>query len=299
MRVIFDTDIGDDIDDAFALALLTRLPEVSLEAVTTVHGAVSARARLALKMLAAAGRGQIPVYLGAVGEGEPSGTPAYAAWAEDWRETQIAQGGAAQFILSRLTAEPAGTFTLVAVGPLSNVAMVLRQEPGVAERLRRLVIMGGSVRVGYQPDSPPCPEYNIRSDPQAAQVVLSSGASLLVVPLDATMMLQPSRGQLDALAASSDVLARALHECLRLWGRGTPTLFDPMAVACALEEPAASGKASLPGQRRFVVTERLHLEVTPEGLTLERPDLPPNAEVATGAKPQEFLDWYFRRLLRG
>lgn len=158
----------------------------------------------------------------------------------------------------------------------------------MAERLRRLVIMGGSVRVGYGPGSPPCPEYNIACDPAAAKVVFESGAPLLVAPLDATMMLQPSREQLEALAGSPAPLARALQECLTLWGRGVPTLFDPMAAACALDDPGL----------RFVETERMHLEVTDNGLTVERRGLPPNAEVATSARAQDFLNWYFDALLR-
>lgn len=284
MRVILDTDIGDDIDDAFALALLLRLAEVRLEAVSTVHGAASARARVALRMLAAAARSEVPVYVGTAGKGDPTASPRYASWAEDWRDTQIAEDEAAEMLARRVMEEPPGVLTLLAVGPLSNVARAFQAEPWVAGRLRRLVIMGGSVRLGYGPDSPPCVEHNIRCDPMAAQVVFESGAPLLVVPLDATRMLQPSSEQLETLAASTDPLARALHECLGLWGGSVPTLFDPMAAACTVDQ-------------RFVATEWLHLAVTEEGLTVERPDLPPNAEVATGARAQEFLDWYFRTLL--
>ena len=123
-------------------------------------------------------------------------------------------------------------------------------------------------------------------DPDAAAAVFESGAPLFVVPLDATRMLQPSREQLNALAASSDPLARALQECLQQWGDRVPTLFDPMAVACCLD-------------RSFVTVERLHLEVTPEGLTIERPGEPANAEVAIAANADAFLDWYFQTLLGG
>jgi len=287
-HLILDTDIGDDVDDAFALALLLRLPQANLTAVTTVHGAVEARAHIALKMVAAACREDVPVYVGSPGRGDRSRPLAYGGWASDWSDTQPAAGDAASFIVSCVMDSPPGTVTLLAVGPLSNVALALRQEPRVAERLRRLVIMGGSVRVGYGPGSPPCPEYNIACDPAAAKVVFESGAPLLVAPLDATMMLQPSREQLEALAGSPAPLARALQECLTLWGRGVPTLFDPMAAACALDDPGL----------RFVETERMHLEVTDNGLTVERRGLPPNAEVATSARAQDFLNWYFDALLR-
>lgn len=285
--VLLDTDIGTDIDDAYALAQVLRSPELELLGVTTVSGDTVARARLAAKMLAVAGRSDVPVHAGI------SGSVQYlrqCEWAAGFTSPALHESGGVEFLRQQINARP-GEITLIAVGELTNVAALLESEPGLGKKLKAIALMGGSVRRGYAPGSKPEPEWNIKSNAGAAQVVFASGVPLLVAPLDSTsdLKLTPewkvrifSRGSPtnDALAALDFVWRHT-----NTWKGEHPTLFDNLAVA-------------LVASPDLVPLTPLHLAVEADGLTREVADRPPNARVALTSDPAAFLEYLTTRLAR-
>jgi len=174
--ILFDTDIGTDIDDAYALALILKSPELDLVGVTTVSGDAVARARLAAKLLAVAGgaAAKIPVYAGT-----STGTQymKQAEWATGFTSPALHPEGGVAFMRQQIEARP-GQLTIVAVGELTNVAALLRSSPDIAKKIKGIALMGGAVRRGGQPGSAPQPEWNIKSNAAAAKTVFTSGVPL-------------------------------------------------------------------------------------------------------------------------
>jgi inosine-uridine nucleoside N-ribohydrolase len=285
--VLFDTDIGTDIDDAYALVQILRSPELDLLGVTTVSSDAVARARLAAKLLAVAGRGDVPVYAGT------STAIQYmkqVEWAAGFASPALHTSGGVEFLRQQINARP-GEIVLIAVGELTNVAALLQSDPAVAKNLKAIAFMGGSIRRGYAPGSKPEPEWNIKSAAAAAQVVVSSGVQLLVAPLDSTadLKLTPEwkvrifaagTPLNDALAALDFVWRHTNH-----WKGEHPTLFDNLAVA-------------LVATPDVVPLTPLHLVVEADGLTREVADRPANARVALTSDPATFLEYFTARLAR-
>jgi len=279
IHIILDTDIGTDIDDAFALALVLDSPELELLGITTVSGDTEARAALAAKMLREGGRGNIPVYAGVPGKPLPCGQ---CRWAEGFHSPQLHNRGAVEFLDASFNRRP-GEITLVTIGPLTNVRALLKKDPSVAKKIQRIVMMGGSIRRGYRPGSGAELEYNIARDASAAQAVFSSGIPIVMAPLDVTAMLQLDRPARERIFSRADSPSRALGALYALWGQETPTLFDPMAVSLLFEP-------------RLCETERLHITVDSRGMTLALPGQSANATVALRNDPKRFFDFFLGRV---
>ncbi len=277
--IILDTDIGTDIDDAFALALVLESPELDLLGVTTVSGDTLARARLAAKMLSEAGRPNVPVAAGEPGKPLPIDQ---CRWAEGFASPALRREAAADFLEAQFDGRP-GAITLVPVGPLTNVGTLLKRHPDVAKKIKRIVMMGGSIALGYEPNSPPAAEYNIAQDPPAAQVVFSSGVPILMVPLDVTAMLELDAAARHRILTRLTPLTNALALLYHLWNKPTPILFDPMAVGMVID----------PGLSE---TQELAVEVDAKGFTRVVEGKPANATVALKTDPARFIDFYLRRV---
>lgn len=277
--VIVDTDIGTDIDDAFALALVIDSPEIDLLGVTTVSGDTQARARLAAKMLWVAGFTQVPVAAGEPGKPLPIDQ---TRWAEGFVSPQLIDESAVDFLKDQFNRRP-GEITLVAIGPLTNIGALLKQDPSVAPKIKRIVMMGGSIAHGYGNDLAPTPEYNIATDPAAAQVVFGSGVPILMAPLDVTAMLQLDAAAQHRIFTHLTPVTDALTLLYHLWGQPTPTLFDPMAVSLLLN----SGLCE---------TKPMAIEVDSKGFTRSVEGKTPNAVVALHTDPPKFFDFYLRRV---
>jgi inosine-uridine nucleoside N-ribohydrolase len=277
--IILDTDIGTDIDDAFALALVLRSPELDLIGVTTVSGDTAARAAIAAKMLSIAGRGDVPVFAGPPGKPLPC---AQCRWAESFRWPELDHEGAVAFLEDQFNRQP-GELTLVTIGPLTNIAALLKRDPAVAKKIKRIVMMGGSLRRGYSPGSGPTPEYNIAADIPAAQAVFSSGIPILMAPLDVTAELQLEAADRQKIFSHGTPLTTALADLYKLWGQPTPTLFDPMAVSLLLDPNLCQVKS-------------FYIAVDFEGFTQEGWGKPANARVAVDTNPRKFIEFYLNRL---
>jgi purine nucleosidase len=268
--VIFDTDIGTDIDDAYALAALLARPDLELLGVTTVSSDAAARARLAAKLLQVAGGDwhKVPVYAGI---STPTQYMKQVEWAKDFSSSNLHTSGGVEFMRREINARPG--IVIIAVGELTNVAALLESEPGIAKKVAAISLMGGSIYRGYASGSKPEPEWNIKSNAKAAQTVFGSGVPLLVAPLDSTadLKLTPemrvqiySRGTPlnDALGALDQIWRYTNH-----WKGDMPTLFDVLAIE--LVNPRSPYELSA-----------LRIEVAADGLTKPVPDGKPNARVA-------------------
>jgi inosine-uridine nucleoside N-ribohydrolase len=285
--VILDTDIGDDIDDAFALALLLRSPEVRLLGITTEFGDTELRARLVDRYLAAVGRSEIPVEAGVPTlAGNHFTQAAYARQAPGRKH-----GDAVGFLLREIGAHP-GQITLITIGPLFNVQAAIARDPATFRKLKRVVMMGGSIYRGYDGEKagdtnrPPSAEWNIFCDPAGAQALLASGVPVFMMPLDSTQIHLMPRELATVLAHGSpltDQLTLLYHQWAGEDISRMPTLFDPVAAAYAI-------------QPELCPVQAMHLEVDERGFT--RPAAgEPNAQVCLKSDEKRFLDFFFDRIL--
>jgi purine nucleosidase len=282
-KIIIDTDIGDDIDDAFALALALRSPELEIIGVTTTFGDTETRARLVDRFLGDAARTDIPV---AVGEPTETRTPlTQRRYAEGGHFAKDRHPAAVDFLIDQIRRHP-GEITLIAIGPLMNEGAVIDKDPTTFRKLKRIVMMGGSIRkgygdLGYAPPHGPDAEWNIVNDIPSAQKLFGSGVPLFVMPLDATQLKldEVKRAFLFSRGTPiTDVLTLLYHQ----WDQQTPTLFDPMAVAFAVD-PA------------LCPVQPLHIRVDDKGFTRAGSGSP-NAQVCLESDPEKFFEFYIPRV---
>lgn len=285
--VIYDTDIGTDIDDAYALVQILHSPELELLGVTTVSGDTVARARLAAKLLHVAGRPEIPVHAGRPG---PTQEMAQCGWARGFSSPALNEAGAVEFLRTHVGARP-GQVTIIAVGELTNVAALLAADPAIAPKIKAIALMGGAFRRGYAAGSQPEPEWNIRSNVAAARIVLASGVPLLIAPLDTTADLHFTPAMRVQLFTRGTPLTNALAALNSLWRHTNswkgvdPVFYDSFAVALV----ASPSLAPL---------TPLHVEVTEAGLTREVTGRPANAQVALTADRDAVMSYCLERLAR-
>jgi purine nucleosidase len=275
--VILDTDIGDDIDDAFALALILRSPELRLLGIQTAFGDTELRARLVDRYLAAVGHTDIPVLAGVPGKATHFTQAAYARQAPDKKHKD-----AVSFLLSQIKAHP-GEITLIAIGPLFNIQASVQQDPATFKKLKRVVLMGGSVYRGYDKNgnnsTPPSPEWNIVCDPAGAQALFAAGVPVYVMPLDSTQvrMAVPALATLFAHGSPlTDQLTLLYHEWTGTNDWRLPTLFDPVAVTYSFRPELCPAKP-------------MRLEIDDKGFT--RPvEGHANAQVCLQSDEKGFLE---------
>jgi len=229
-KIIIDTDIGDDIDDALAIAFALNSPEVDLIGVTTVFKNTDARAKIAVNLLKLAGR-DIPVYAGC---GQPIINREDVAqipcqYSEDMnRFTYNKHIHAVDYIINTVM-ESDGDITLVPIGPLTNIGMAILKCPELKTKLKEIVLMGGC----YYSH---CNEWNIRCDPEAAKIVFESGIPIKAVGLDVTLKCRLSEEDINLIDNSTSPITKLLSELIRRWRNVTkalPILHDPLAI-CAV-----------------------------------------------------------------
>ena len=283
-KVIIDTDIGDDIDDAFAIALALKSPELEILGISTTFGDTEARAKIVDRLLGEAGRTDIPVLAGA-----PTHTTNVInqkRYGEGGHFARAAHPNAVDFILGQIRRYP-GQITLIAIGPLINVGAVIDKDPETFLKLKRVVIMGGSIECGYGelwfcPERGPDAEWNIINDIPSAQKLFLSGVPLYVMPLDSTQLKldEVKRAYLFKQGTPlTDALTLLYHE----WGQQTPTLFDPVTVAFILDP-------------KICLAEPMHIRVDDKGFTRKEPGAP-NAQVCMHSDADAFFRLQIGRLV--
>jgi purine nucleosidase len=298
-RVLFDTDMGTDVDDCLALALVLASPELQLEGVTCVYGDVRLRAQITAKLLRLAGRSEVPIFLGAERplldlrpifwpghEGKGLLTPADPPFAAPAQH-------AVDYLIETVLANP-GEIHLLAIGPLTNVALALRKAPQMAGALGSLMIMGGALR-GPGQWHLPYGEHNIVCDPEAAHVIFTSGAPITLVPLDVTTQVWIDQAGAARIRAAGSAWHTAVAYQVALYPRfaqtGTTFLHDPLAASLLVDPTLAEYQS-------------LHIAVElggrlAAGATLVRQpnaEHPANAQVAIGVARERFVAWFVERI---
>ena len=281
-KVIIDTDIGDDIDDAFAVALALRSPELQILGITTTFGDTEARAKILDRMLGEAGREDILVAVGI-----PTHAPnvmSQRLYGEGGHFARSSHPAAIDFILDQIRRNP-GEITLVCIGPLVNTGALIDRDAQTFRKLKRVVIMGGSVDRGYgdpyAAPTPPQPEWNILNDIPAAQKLFAAGVPLYVMPLDSTQ-LKLDEVKREYLFRQSTPLTDQLTLLYHLWGQKTPTLFDPMTIAF-IDDPS------------LCPVQPMNIVVDDKGMT-KRGSGAPNAQVCLKSDSEAFFRFYLGRV---
>jgi purine nucleosidase len=281
-KLLIDTDIGDDIDDAFALALAVKSPELEILGVTTTFGDTEMRAKIADRFLAEIGRPDIPVLAGKPTQTKnPMSQRRYA----EGHFVKSSHGDAVDFLLDQIRHHP-GEITLIAIGPLMNVGAAIDKDAATFRKLKRVVLMGGSVRrgygdLGYTPLVPPMPEWNILNDVQSAQKLFAAGVPIFMMPLDSTQ-LKLDEVKRSFLFSQGTPVTDALAVLYHLWNEQTPTLFDPMTIAFVLKP-------------ELCPVTPMHIRIDEKGFTREEQGLG-NAQVCLDSNADDFFKFYLKRV---
>jgi inosine-uridine nucleoside N-ribohydrolase len=255
-RILLDCDTG--VDDAIAILLALRSPELKIEAVTAVSGNVPLAFTLpnTLRMVELTGRMDVPVAGGAA-------TPLVrrlitASYVHgnnglggvDFPEPKLKPlTESAPELIRRIVRSSPGEITIVGVGPLTNVALALKSDPELAAQIKEIVMMGGSLTGG---NVTPSAEFNFYVDPEAARIVFDSGVPLTMVGLNVTQKVLLGEPQLATLEAAKTPVSQAAAKILRSTlehirkGRGvtpnTMAMHDPLTVAHLIDPSILSLK---------------------------------------------------------
>ena len=293
--VILDTDIGDDIDDTWALGLVLNSPELDVKLVVGDYGKPEYRAKILAKFLQRAGRTDIPVGIG-MEVPEAAGRDSQLEWIRDYDlksyPGRVFTNGVAALIDTIMKSpEPV---TLLAIGPLSNIQAALAQEPRIAQKAV-FVGMHGSVRKGYGGKAKIDPEWNVKVAPKACRTVFEAPWKKTITPLDTCGLIVLDGEEFQKIRKSRGGIASDILVNYRIWAQDrkgfegeavnnrSSTLFDCVAVYLAVTE-------------ELCTIEPLGLKVTDDGFTLIDPKAPV-CRVATGWKDQQaFEDWLVQRI---
>ncbi len=304
-RIILDTDPG--IDDALALLLAIASPEVTLEAITIVHGncAVSQGVQNALRLLELAQATHIPV---AAGADRPLIQPLLLApethgdsgmgYAELPATNLVPHPQhAVDLLIEHIMASP-GEITVVAIGPLTNLALALRLEPRLANTIKEVFIMGGAIR--HEGNTTPLAEFNIYCDPHAAKIVFQSGLPITLAPLDVTYQAILTPGDVNRLLRHPSPLSRFIADSTRYYMQFHDEYQS--IQGCVINDPLALAILFRPD---LVDTQALFVDVDISGGIAHGKTIadfyhmlkhPANMHVALGVRPREFLELFLTRM---
>lgn len=251
-RILLDTDIGTDVDDALALVFAARSPEIELISVTTVGGRPQTRALIAKKILALLNRSDVPV---ASGLARPLSSNRFkqifpeGLWlghegkglltADDLTASSFDSGPDAVNQIITILRGSKEKLTVVTIGPVSNIAAALHKDPSITDKIKRFIVMGGNVmrppQIGESVASPLL-EFNLNADREAAAVLLFSGVPVVLIPVEVTAETYLIESDVSKLR-SGDPAAQALARLINIW---TPILHR---VYRSLNVPDASFSA--------------------------------------------------------
>jgi purine nucleosidase/pyrimidine-specific ribonucleoside hydrolase len=286
VNILIDTDIGGDVDDALALALAINSPELNVVAITTVYLANEWRANVTRNMLKVYGREDIPVSTGAekplIGWWDASRIP------NSSRDFGILNGEslpcACDYIIQKV--DQYEHLTIVAIGPLTNVALAIAKAPYIINKID-IVMMGGQITKAH-------PEWNIVCDPEAARIIFESGVKISMTGLDVTNRCQFTREDIEYVKnignPRTDLLGEMMDTFCEKFGY-LPILHDPLAVSSLIWEDIMSFE-----------DKKILIETAGQftrGLMIDcdgREGYP--AMVAVDVKPEEFKRKLLERIIR-
>ncbi|MCU7494040.1 MAG: nucleoside hydrolase [Ignavibacteria bacterium] len=294
-KVLIDCDLGGDIDDAFALALMLSSPEFEIVGLVMEHGQTTKRARIACKMLYMTGREEIPVVVGRetpLVVGKDTGKSIYNDqfyWAEGFKALKPVDESAPDFIIKTLRKFP-NEVILFTLAPLSNIADVIRKDPGALKLAKHIYSMLGSYYMGYDGGPRPDAEWNVYADIQSAKLYIENapntgGLNLTLAGLDITTTVRLPKEYMPRLLMRQSPLTNALTGLYSLWGDGNPTLFDAVAVGMLIWP-------------ELFTTKKASVSVTDKGYTVLNAGNAPNCSIGISINKEEFIKRLIERLLR-
>jgi purine nucleosidase len=240
-RIIIDTDIGDDIDDALAVAMAVNSPELDIIGITTVFRNVKARARLAVTLLKYLNRDDIPVVpgIGAPLVNKPVDTLFSSVnvdelpgqYSSEMDEIELSCKGDAIEFMEEVLKTSQDPITIMPIGPLTNIAALITKNPDIKYKIKRLVVMGGAYYINQS-------EYNILCDPEAAKIVFDSGIPIIGVGLDVTGKCKLTAQDVERIKNSEKPSAKLLYKLISRfmsYSHHLPYLHDALTVAVAFQ----------------------------------------------------------------
>lgn len=267
--VILDTDIGTDMDDSFALALILASPELDLRGVTTVGGSTQTRALMACRFLTMTGRRHTQVAAGSDQQPSRSITSLYPYYYHPDvifnRTRRPEKESAVEFLYSRLKAQP-GKITIIAAGPLANLGRLISEKPDSKPLIKKIILS----------------EDTLGWDVKASQAVLKSGISLVVIPSDHTANLRLTEAQCQRIFSPATALTLQIQSMYQMWDQQGPTLADTLAAAMSFNPT-------------FCDLQDAQLSVDNKG-QVRVGNGEANAKVTTKVRSDAFLKWYVERL---
>jgi len=306
-RILIDTDPG--IDDSLAILLALASPELSLEGLSVVHGncSLGQAVRNSLSILELANATHIPL---AVGCELPIVQPSllapethgntglgYAKLPEPQSRPTVQHGS--DFLIEKITSNP-GEFTLVAIGPLTNVALAIRKEPGVAMALKELVIMGGAIR--HEGNTTALAEFNIFVDPHAAHIVFHAGIPITLVPLDVTYQCVLMASDVERLLKTESPIPKFIKAATDFYMEYHDSYQG--IQGCVINDPLALALTFAPELCDY---QELPVDVDISGgVSMGKTfadfynynKKPANMRVALGVRPRDFIELFLERMER-
>jgi inosine-uridine nucleoside N-ribohydrolase len=290
--IILDTDIGGDIDDTWALALLLKSPELDLKMVVADTGDTVYRAKIAARLLEAAKRTDVAVAVG-IRQNQKGGPQ--APWVADYDLAKypgkVHEDGVAALI-EMIMAAPQ-PITLLCIGPVPNIKAALAKQPEIAKRAR-FVGMHGSIRKGYNGGPQPQAEYNVKQDVKACQAAFSAAWPMTITPLDTCGIVRLKGDKYRKVAESADPIAKAVIENYRIWWKAhNPNKPEKIDASSVLFDTVA---AYLSFSTELLNMERLTIRVTDDGFTRIDPQGKPMDCAMSWKSLPAFEDFLFARL---
>jgi purine nucleosidase len=317
-KLIIDTDIGTYYDDAFAVLLASRSPEVELLGVTTVYGDTDLRARIARKVLNVAGKPNVPVCKGIgkplQGNALMFGFEGEKILTESDKDAKYSDEHAVNFIIRTIMENP-GEVTIVTLGAVSNLAAAYVMEPAIAQNMKELIMMAGVVipivdKKGVRRS--PIEEYNFNNDALAAQIVVNSDMPKTMVPIDVTLQIPLRPDQVDRINESKEPVARLVSDILSVWppqeyliylSVGIPTehtglwLHDPLTVALVYDRSFCEfARVHIAAEFAPTIVER-DMVIKHDILRTLPKKLPANMNLAVKVDADRFTDHFTERVV--
>ena len=277
-KVILDTDIGDDIDDSFALLLLLESHKFNCLGVTTVFRNSLKRAKMAKQLIRSLGY-DIKVYRGIDDplkqKYDEDGKYIFPQYDKSMENEKVEDENAVDFIIRMIHLYP-HEVTLIPIGPLTNIASAIKKDPTIVPLIKEIRLMGAGLNLNFV-------EWNIFCDPDAAKIVFSSNINKIVaVTINVTSLTSLTEEEVNSLKNNNSKAIKLVYEAMMKWFKhyefSSPVMHDPLTVASLIDES-------------IINTQLCHLDVdlSKDGYTFINDNCPNNVYVSTSLNKEKFF----------